>query len=203
LISTSSIARSLSCFASTGNGKESIVQRAAVIFAVMGMSAVLPAAAGSDPPRDFAVGSAVNTFTPAGGPNHVSGAAHSDSLGADPTGHIRARGDLDGEGPLEPFTFEGEVTCLRVEGNRAAIKYRFKHATGSGAPLEGGGVQIFAEDNGEPRRGQAVDAGAFDPPEPAGVFDAAGRDRMCSDPRLRQDYDPIDSGNLTVRDAQP
>jgi hypothetical protein len=126
--------------------------------------------------------------------------AHGDPSGADPTGHVRAKGDIDGPGPLAPFAFEGEVTCVRVEGNQAAIKYRFKHAEGSAEPLEGGGVQVFVEDNGSPNQ-DPPDANAFDPPQPAGVFDANAT--FCDDPRLRQDYDPVDSGNYTVHDVAP
>jgi hypothetical protein len=145
---------------------------------------------------DFASGTAKNTF-PDGGPNHLSVSAHSDPSGDDPSGHVRAQGDL-GFGLLGPFKLEGEVTCLRVSGNRAAIKYRFKHAEGSAEPLEGGGVQIFIEDNGKPEGGDPVDANTFDPPQPAGVFDATAE--LCDDPRPRA-YDPVDSGDYEVHDA--
>ncbi|MGH2956031.1 MAG: hypothetical protein ACRDL6_03455 [Solirubrobacterales bacterium] len=142
-------------------------------------------------PHDFAVGAAKNTFA-TGTPNHLMVSAQ--GAGPAATGHVRAKGDLGGE-----FTLEGEVTCLRVEGNRAAIKYRFKHATGSAAPLEGGGVQVFVEDNGDPSGGQAVDRNTFDPPQPAGVFDLNAT--QCDDPTARPDYDPVDSGDYTVHDA--
>lgn len=150
--------------------------------------------------RDFAVGAAKNAFFQLGGPNHLMVSAHSDPAAVDPKGHVRAKGDIDGPGPLEPFAFEGEVTCVRVEGNRAAIKYRFKHAEGSAEPLEGGGVQVFVEDNGPPND-EIPDRNTFDPPQPAGVFDTNAT--ACDDPRLRQDYDPVESGNYTVHDAAP
>ena len=95
------------------------------------------------------------------------------------------------------FEVDGPVTCLRVEGNRAAIKYRFRRATGSAAPFEGGGVEVFVEDNGEPRRGQPVDANANQPPQPAGAFDVNAA--QCDDPNTAN-YDTITSGNYTVRD---
>jgi hypothetical protein len=150
--------------------------------------------------REFAVGAAKNTFFQAFGPNHLMVSAHRDPAGGDPTGHVRAKGDIDGPGPMEPFAFEGEVTCVRVEGNRAAIKYRFKHAEGSGEPFEGGGVQVFVEDNGPPNQGQP-DANTFDAPQLAGAFDTNATD--CSDPQQRQDYDPVESGNYTVHDVAP
>ncbi len=150
--------------------------------------------------REFAVGAAKNVFFQVGGPNHLMVSAHRDPAGGEPTGHVRAKGDVDGPGPMEPFAFEGEVTCVRVEGNRAAIKYRFKHAQGSGEDFEGGGVQVFVEDNGPPSRPQP-DRNTFDPPQMAGVFDTNAM--VCSDPRPRQDYDPVDSGNYTVHDVAP
>ena len=165
---------------------------AAVTLMALATGGVALATHSSGPggPRDFAVGAGKNTFI-TGTPNHLMVSAH--GFEADVTGHVRAKGDLLGE-----FTLEGEVTCLRVEGNRAAIKYEFKHAEGSAAPLEGGGVQVFIEDNGPPRGGQPVDRNTFDPPQPAGAFQT--NEHVCSDPN-RLDYDRIDSGDYTVHDA--
>jgi hypothetical protein len=39
---------------------------------------------------------------------------------------------------------------MLVVGNRASIKYRFRHSTGPGAPPQNGGVQVYIEDNGKP-----------------------------------------------------
>lgn len=151
--------------------------------------------------RDFAVGAGANEFLIVIGDARLRASAHSDPLGADPGGFVRAMGDPDGADlPLEPFGLAGEVTCLRVDGNRAAIKYRFEQAEGSAAPFEGGGVQIFLEDNGRPQGGAAVDATGFEPPQPAGVFDLDAN--RCDDPNLRL-YDQIESGNFTVHDATP
>ena len=146
-------------------------------------------------PRDFAVGSAKNTFLPNPPfadflPNHLMVSAH--GTGPDVTGHVRAKGEL----PTD-FKLEGEVTCLRVEGDKAAIKYRFKHAEGSAEPLEGGGVQVFVWD----RHGEAPDANTFDPPQPAVVFQT--NERFCDSPNSRAGYDPVDSGNYTVHQAPP
>jgi hypothetical protein len=151
--------------------------------------------------EDSASGSGTNEFLVVLGEAHLSGAAHSGPGGEDPTGHIRAQGDPDGVGPMEPFQLEGEVTCLRVSDNRAAIKYRFKHATGSAAPFAGGGVEIFLEDNGDPSDGQAVDRTTFDPPQSAATYDLAAT--QCDDPDSRFSYDQLDSGNFGVHDATP
>jgi hypothetical protein len=99
---------------------------------------------------------------------------------------------------MEPFKLEGPVTCMRVNGNRAAIKYRFKQAEGSAEPFKGGGVQIFIEDNGEPSGG-AVDRTTFDPPQSREVFRPGAS--QCDDPSTRPGYDQIESGNFLVNDA--
>src|SRR5919106_2158843 len=146
--------------------------------------------------RDFAVGSGTNQFIVVLGDAQLSVSAHSDPAGGRPSGHVRAQGEPDGDGPNEPFELEGEVTCLKVSGNRAAIKYRFKHAEGSAEPFQDGGVQIFIEDNGDPKGGQPVDRATFDPPQPAGVYDAGAA--FCDDPRTRLGYDGIESGDFGV-----
>jgi hypothetical protein len=154
--------------------------------------------------HDYASGSGTNTF-PTGGPAHLMVSAHSDPSGANPTGHVRAKGNLFTTEFPGPFTLEGEVTCLRVEpgptgGTRAAIKYRFKHAEGSAATFEGGGVQVFLEDNGNPQGGVPVDRNTFDPPQTAATFTPALA-AACDSPNSRFNYDPIDAGNYVVQDA--
>lgn len=176
---------------------------AGALAATLALAVVPAGAAASHQPsggsqHDFTAGGGSNEFA-TGGPGHLRIGAQSDRDGSDPHGHVQARGDLDGDGPTEPFAFEGEVTCLRVEGNRSAIKYRFKHAFGSGAPFQDGGIQVFIEDNGPPRGGEPVDRSTFDEPEPMGVFDA--RAAQCDDPNDRLTYERIDSGNFVVHDA--
>jgi hypothetical protein len=147
---------------------------------------------------DFVTGSASNQFLIAIGQAHLSVSAHSDPNGANPSGHIRAKGDPFGIPALvEPFELEGPVTCLRVSGNRAAFKYRFKHATGSAAPFQDGGAQVFIEDNGN----QDVDRTTFDPPQPAGIFDQFAS--QCDDPNTRLTYDGTESGEFVVHDSSP
>ncbi len=58
-------------------------------------------------------------------------------------------------------------------------------------------MQIFIEDNGPPSGGEPRDRAGFDPPQPAGVFQADA-DR-CDEPNTRLQYDRIDSGNFLVR----
>jgi hypothetical protein len=176
------------------------VASALSLLGLLSLGAVSGSARGGDN-QDFASGSGSNEFLIVVGEAQLSGDARSGPAGEDPTGHIRAQGDPDGDaGPMEPFELEGEVTCLRVSGTRAAIKYRFKHAAGSAAPFAGGGVEIFLEDNGDPVGGLAVDGASFDPPQPAGVFEPAAT--QCDDPSLRS-YDQIQSGNFVVHDATP
>jgi hypothetical protein len=149
---------------------------------------------------DFARGSGSNQFA-LGTLGEASFAlvATSDPFGARPAGYVTSRGDPDGVGPMEQFTARGRVTCLRVEGNRASIKWRFDHATGSAAPFEGGGVQSFLEDNGRPRAGRSVDRALIDPPQPPGSFGLNAGE--CDDPSTRATYDRLESGDVRVHDA--
>lgn len=114
------------------------------------------------------------------------------------TGHFRARGDLDDEGPNEPFAFEGEVTCLLVEGNQASLKYIIEEAQGSGEPFEGQLVQIFIEDNGHPEGGKPVDRAAFRFPQ---ITDPVLFPMLCELPAAGITYDPIESGDFRVHEA--
>lgn len=121
-------------------------------------------------------------------------------LGDAATGHEVAKGDLDGPGPLEPFMFEGPVTCLTVVGNHASFFYEFKHA--EPPQYEGGGIQVYVEDKGPPVNGQSVDGFSFDPPIPgpgAGLPPIEGP-TVCPPPPLAG-YLHMASGNLIVRDA--
>ena len=150
--------------------------------------------------HDLAVGSARAPFPTAAGPGFVrlSVSAHSDSSGLHPRGHVRAHGTLGS--PMGEFKVAGPVTCLRVEGNKAAIKYRFNQASGSAAAFKGGGVEIFVEVNGPPRHGHPVDEVADQPPQTAAVFDATAT--QCDDPTTAN-YEKVTSGNYTVRDRDP
>jgi hypothetical protein len=179
-------------------------------FASMGLAAIallaVPAhAAGSH----SATGSARNDFTlgaawqsmPLGGKEHFAFTAFLGPAGR-AGGWEVARGDLDGSGPLPPFMFSGPVTCLSVVGNRASFFYEFRRAE---PPFfQGGGVQVYVEDNGRPRNGQPVDGTAFDAPIPGpgpGLPPLEGP-TVCPPPRVTG-YDVVEAGNLVVHDATP
>ena len=104
-----------------------------VLVAASTMALVTAGAVGASPPRDMAVGGANNT----NGFFQIGFSAHSEPLGEDPTGHVSARSRPQSGFPV-PFRFGGEVTCLRVSGNRA-IKYRFDRA--DNPLLVGGGIE--------------------------------------------------------------
>ncbi len=132
--------------------------------------------------------------TPAGpGYSVLSIAARSGLSGQNPDGYVTVKGDTGL--PMGAFTAGGAVTCLRVSGNKAAIKYRFARATGAAAAFRGGGVEVFVQDNGEPHGGQPADASASNPPQPAGAFDATAS--QCDDPNIA-DYNRVRSGDYTV-----
>ena len=180
--------------------------RRVVAGAAIGLGLIVPTGAGASHgdagggQRDFAVGAGSSELLlGAVGEASFTLSASSDPFGARPAGYVTSRGDPDGRGPVEPFTARGEVTCLRVDGNRASIKWRFEDAGGTAAPLQGGGVQSFVEDNGEPRFGQPVDRALIDPPQPAATFEANAYE--CEDPDSRATYDRLEQGNVTVHDA--
>jgi hypothetical protein len=127
------------------------------------------------------------------GAGAASGAPLSSVVGSG-TGQVRGSGSY-----VDAFEVEGPITCMRVEGNRASIKYRFKKASGPGAPPQNGGVQVYIEDNGKPTGGQPVDRVATEPPQPPGAFDAAAS--VCTDPRLNPAWTPLESGDFDVFDA--
>lgn len=91
---------------------------------------------------------------------------------------------LETNGPFF-LSLERPITCMRVEGNLASVKYRFKRASGPGAPPQ--------------RGGQSVDRVATEPPQPPGAFDAAAG--VCTDPHLNPAWTPLESGDFDVFDA--
>jgi hypothetical protein len=152
---------------------------------------------------EFAFGSATNRFAQVGGPNSLAVAAYRRTDGT-VVGYVRGSGEL---APGASFQVEGEVTCLRVEpkleggGTRASIKYRFRRSTGSAAPPQGGGVEVFIEDNGRPSHGHPVDGNGTGPPMDAATFEATNP-HACDDPNVAgQPYNPVDSGDYTLGDG--
>jgi hypothetical protein len=174
--------------------------KAILTAAVMGIAWLVPTGAGAsgEGGRDRAVGAGSSEFA-IGLVGEASFTLRSSSApdGSRPRGYVTAEGDPDGPGPIEPFTAEGRVTCLRVSGNRASIKWRFDKATGSAAQFAG--VQSFVEDNGRPRRGESPDRAAIDPPQTAATFEATAA--QCEDPATRATYERLNRGNVTVKDA--
>ena len=185
--------------------------------AIVALAAPAPGLASHGPDstggRDFAVGSAKNMLvevTPF--PAHLRLAAHGFDAelgtpggpelpppgllfgGTQVTGHAVGSGEL----PTGAFHIEGEVTCLKVVGNRAPVKYRFKTAQGPGAPPAGWGVQVFVEDNGPPS-GATPDGNATDAPLPPELFEPQAD--QCELPR--GPLNPVDSGSYVVHDADP
>lgn len=132
--------------------------------------------------------------TPAGpGYSDLTASAHSGLSGQDPGGNVTVNGTSGT--PMGEFSASGVVTCVRVSGNKVAIKYRFTQASGQAAMFQGGGVEIFIEDNGKPQGGQPVDATAFDPPQTAATFNPTAS--QCDDPNTAA-YNKVESGDYTL-----
>ena len=161
-----------------------------VASVTVGGALLVPSAAAAN--GDYAVGGGTNGFFQLG----VS--AHSGPSGEDPGGFVSARSRPNGGFPV-PFRFGGHVTCLRVDGNLASIKYRFDHD--ADPTMKDGGIQIFVEDNGPPQNGQSVDQTSFEAPLNQQAFEAS-QPSVCTDPHLAA-YTPSETGNLIVHDEQP
>jgi hypothetical protein len=155
---------------------------------------VVASSAAAEGPGDLVSGSAVNGF-----PNPVTGpgstrltveGARSGPAGENPSGFVNDVGSFGS--PMTAFELEGPVTCLRVEGNKAAIKYRFAKATGVAEPFKGGGIEVFIEDN-TPQ----PDANASGAPQMAEEFNKAAT--QCDDPNLAT-FSPVREGGYTVAD---
>ena len=158
---------------------------------------------GSHEPVEFAFGGATNRFAEVGGPNRLDVAAYRRTDGS-VVGYARGSGTL---APGLSFQVEGEVTCLRVEpkleggGLRASVKYRYRRSTGTAAPPQNGGVEVFIEDNGRPSRGRPADGNGTGPPMDQATFEASDPS-ACDDPNVfGQPYNPVDSGDYTLGDG--
>lgn len=163
------------------------------------LTMAVPATGAAAPKRDWSAGAGTGKLLVAAVDASFRYEARQTARG--PAGWVSANGDPDGTGPSEPFSVAGPVTCLRVEGRRASFKWRFARATGSGAPLAGGGVQSFVEDNGRPVDGEPVDRVTIDALQPQAVFDPLAG--LCLDPDLvAAKYQRLDSGDVRVRDVR-
>ena len=170
-------------------GRGSVV---AAICVASFIAVVAGAGAAGGAPQSSVVGSGSGHFAETNGPFFLS--VNGRGEGPLAQGKVRGSGSY-----VDAFEVEGPITCMRVEGNRASIKYRFKKASGPGAPPQNGGVQVYIEDNGKATGGRPVDRVATEPPEPPGVFDAAAS--VCTDPRLNPAWTPLESGDFDVFDA--
>lgn len=177
--------------------RTTIVKALALAAAVTatGTSAAAASSHSNGAAGDRVTGSAVGGFPTSLSPDsdRLTVSAATGPGGQHPRGTVQADA-----GPTAPFHVAGPVTCLKISGHRASIKYRFTTAQGSAAAFKGGGVEVFIEDNGWPRNGQPVDRNAFNPPQPAGIFNTTAR--QCDDPNLGA-YQSVRSGDYTVRGA--
>jgi len=160
--------------------------------AAISVLALAGSAAAQDETRAFVAGSGKGHFQESGGPFHLRLGAHGE--GSDATGHVTGSGDNFGD-----FRVEGPVTCVLVVGNQASVKYRFQHTAGSAAPPEGGGVQVYIEDNGNPTRGRPMDRVATEFPVPPPFFELTAD--VCTPPSIVPVWTPIESGNYVVSDG--
>ncbi len=171
------------------------VSHAAAAALIIGALGTTAASASAQSMGYSVTGTARSAYpTPAGpGSSDLTVSADSGLSGQDPGGDVTVNGTSGT--PMGEFSGSGAVTCVRVSGNKVAIKYRFTQASGQAAMFQGGGVEIFIQDNGKPQGGQPVDATAFDPPQTAATFDPTAS--QCDDPNTAA-YNKVESGDYTL-----
>jgi hypothetical protein len=155
---------------------------AGLLLLPAGVTTAAPGPGG--PGRDFALGGG-KTET-----DIFNIAVHAGPNGEDARGHMKARHNP----AFEDFTFdiEGEVTCLRVVGNRAAIGGRLTKSIVNGEPffpnLEG--FLFYVEDNGNKKA---------NPDRISFQFLIAAPPVTCPNPGTTQF--PMTQGNIIVHDS--
>jgi hypothetical protein len=169
--------------------KENFMKRGASILTA-GALAALPALAiaePKDPKRDRVVGHGVVVRA---SKNHFAFRARSGPLGENPKGHTHFHDNTTKDGTPRR-RFQGQVTCLRVSGNRATFVVDFRKVKNR----SGDGVVITIADNGNPPGPTSQDR--------IGVSDFNGQPRPCPDPDLPRETGVVTRGDINVRDATP
>ncbi len=116
--------------------------------------------------------------------------------------HVNAQSGPSGEdakgrffvrrGDDTDLDFRGEVTCLHVDGNRATVGGRITQARAGDESLEGRGIVLFIEDNGEGSNNPDDESDGFFTPTPP---------QTCPPPTFGTA--PFEKGNYIVHDATP
>jgi hypothetical protein len=166
-----------------------------MLLALIALAAV-PALAGAThssgegdrPDRDMVNGGGQLPAPPGIPTNNFSHNAKGDLFDADGRIHFHERG---GE-----FKINGDVLCVRAEGNRASILY--EDAAGTRPARTTAGGVIYVEDNGQPLGGQPVDRENNNRLTRQQLDQQLGNG--CPDPSNAVTY-PLRNGNLTVHDG--
>lgn len=170
--------------------------------------ATIAAATGSgvDRPRDYAYG--VGNYGPAcwqthGGP-FCSPFHYTSRLLAARQGSERAWGEFERHNNDTGGTFFGPVTCVTVEGNRAAIGGVLTEQPGQPGVSVGDPYVIYVEDNGRPGGSAADQISALsilpegDPDRP--LMPARFPD-VCPSADSIYGYAPLTSGDITITES--
>lgn len=170
-------------------GKGTAMKRWASIVTACALAA-LPALASADPndpPRDRVVGHGVVV---AASENHFAFSVHSGPQGEEPKGQVHFHDNTTKDGTPKR-RFQGDVTCLRVSGNRATFVVDFSKLKNR----SGDGTVVTVEDNGNPAGQASLDR--------IGLSDFNGQPPLCPDPALSPANGVVTRGDIDVRDATP
>jgi hypothetical protein len=164
-----------------------------MLLALVALAAV-PAFAGAthsksdQPDRDMVNGGGQLPSPPGVPTNNFGHNAKGDQFAAFGRIHFQERGGA--------FRINGDVLCVRAEGNVASILYEDEKGTRP-ARNDAGGV-IFVQDNGEPMGGVPVDRENNFRQTRAQLDQQLAQG--CPDPRNQVTF-PLRNGNITVHDG--
>jgi hypothetical protein len=159
-------------------------------------AAASPCVAGAAGSKDRVNGGGELRTAPPGSsnpPNHFSINAQSNPDGTDAFGILHFTSAQQG------LRFDADILCLRVVGNRASILARFRHTKNEPPRLDGGGIVVFVEDNGNPQPGGQSSDRHQNTRLSAPRFDLMVQ-MGCPDPTLASLVQQL-RGNIHVTDA--
>jgi hypothetical protein len=124
--------------------------------------------------------------------NHFELHARSGPLGEDPSGSGHFHDNTDKDGTVKGARFNGTITCVRVDGNRAVLVLDFRNVKDQPGPRTA--VMVFLEDNGTLPGPQS--------PDKIAVIDLLAP-TACPDPLSVTPAGEVDRGDVKINDVEP
>jgi hypothetical protein len=173
----------------TACGSRAVHRLGAAVAAASFLALASASGAGADPAHDsvdaegLLIGRSIN---------HFALHARSGPLGEDPYGTGHFHDNTDKDGTVKGARFNGPITCLRVDGNRAVLVLDFRNVKNQPGPRTA--VMVFLEDNGTLPGPQS--------PDRIRVVDLLAP-TACPDPLSVTPEGEVDLGDVKIEDVQP